>query len=447
MHSQISSLVFCALILTLSSVARAQSIEQINQCIDLTKRSIELGEKEQTADIMAAYRKGVLSFQSEQVKNDMLRKFELLQNEEATSDSELLKERLLEKHLKNQRQYVAWCSDIPTNKREQASHLYEIGDVLIKLKQPDDALPVLQKCVTTDPDYAACWEKLGEASLSLGRTSEAKGFFNKAIETGGTNEMNAAAIKGAKQELFWLEHPGGDPACAPGEIGIKLHLDQCRDYFDHSPTKEGRSAIHSFGTGFFVSSQGDILTNNHVIAGCTSLTTREGKPLQVVSRKTSSDLALVRASFTPDTVAVLRSGPVPKIGDAVVAFGFPLPGILSSEGNVSAGILSATSGLQNDVRFVQISAPVQPGNSGGPLFDSSGHVIGVVVAKLDTLQVARTTGDVPQNVNFAVHWSEVRAFLDEEGIRYRREPSLHALNTRDVAAVAGRISVAIDCSH
>ncbi len=128
-----------------------------------------------------------------------------------------------------------------------------------------------------------------------------------------------------------------------------------------------------------------------------------------------------------------------------MAFGFPLPGILSSEGNVSTGVLSATSGIQNDIRFVQISAPVQPGNSGGPLFDSSGHVIGVVVAKLDALQVARATGDVPQNVNFAVHWSEVKAFLDEEGIQYRKEPSQRGMNTRDIATIGGKISLTIDC--
>lgn len=131
----------------------------------------------------------------------------------------------------------------------------------------------------------------------------------------------------------------------------------------------------------------------------------------------------------------------------MVAFGFPLPGILSSEGNVSTGVLSATSGLQNDVRFIQISAPVQPGNSGGPLFDSSGHVVGVVVAKIDALQIARVTGDVPQNVNFAVHWSEVRAFLDEEGIQYRKEASQHSVPVRDIAGTASRMSVEIDCTR
>jgi S1-C subfamily serine protease len=319
--------------------------------------------------------------------------------------------------------------------------------VLFELDQADDAIPVLQRCVTTDPDFAACWEKLGEVSVSLGRKSEAKGFFKKAIEVGGIDEANAAAIDSAKQSLFFLEHPGADAICAPGMPGQRLHLPQCRDYLDAPPSEDGnKAATHSFGTGFFVSNQGDILTNNHVVAGCKNLTTGDGKPLRVLSKNARSDLALLKADFTPSSVAMFRSGAAPKLGDAVVAFGFPLPGILSSEGNVSTGVLSATSGVQNDIRFVQISAPVQPGNSGGPLFDSSGHVIGVVVAQLDALQVARATGDVPQNVNFAVHWSEVRAFLDEEGIQYRKEPFQRGMNTRDIAAIGSKISVTIDCT-
>jgi S1-C subfamily serine protease len=204
---------------------------------------------------------------------------------------------------------------------------------------------------------------------------------------------------------------------------------------------------HAFGTGFFVSSEGHILTNNHVVAECKRLATREGKPLRLISRNVRSDLALLKADTASAAVAVFLTGPAPKMGDAVVAYGFPLPDLLSSEGNVATGILSATSGLQDDVRFVQISAPVQPGNSGGPLLDQSGHVIGVVVAKLDALRVARAIGDIPQNVNFAVQWSEVRAFLDEERVPYRKATSLRGISTPDVAALARRMSVAIDCTE
>jgi len=202
---------------------------------------------------------------------------------------------------------------------------------------------------------------------------------------------------------------------------------------------------HSYGSGFFVSDHGHILTNNHVVAGCDSIRTNDGKPVRVVDTDSRRDLALLKAQVTPHAVAIFRSGTPPKAGDSVVVFGFPLQGLLSSEGNVTTGILSATSGLQDDVRFVQITAPVQPGNSGGPLLDSSGHVIGVIVSTLDVLKVASVIGNVPQNVNFAVHWSAVRAFLDEKSVPYRKETSQRALTTHEVATLASEMSVALDC--
>lgn len=221
----------------------------------------------------------------------------------------------------------------------------------------------------------------------------------------------------------------------------------CLCYLTASTITLGQDEGKKFGTGFVVSNQGHILTNNHVVAGCRTLSTRDGKPLQVLSKNPRSDLALLQANFAPSAVAVFRTGPAPKLGDEVVAFGFPLSGLLSSDGNVSAGILSATTGIQNDVRFIQISAPVQPGNSGGPLFDSSGHVIGVVVAKLDAVKVAEITGDVPQNVNFAVNLAEVRAFLDDAAVPYQKEISQHAMPTSSIAATATQVSVAIECTQ
>ncbi len=375
----------------LPSIASGQTVSRIEQCTDLINRRIE------------AYKSG---------------------------DWQALVDKA--------RQFMGECSDIE-EKASQADALYDIGMSLDKLKQPEDAIPVLRRCVATQPDRAPCWVELGEASESLGRVSEAKSFYRKAIETGGFDELNAASIGLAKSRLSLLDQ----------QEELRTQLRKLFPEKPEAPPGKGRqhSTGHTFGTGFFASRDGDILTNNHVVAGCRTVATRDGKPLRLVTRSAGSDLALLKADSAPSSVAVFRSGPAPKLGDAVVAFGFPLPGLLSSEGNVSTGVLSATAGLGNDVRFAQISAPVQPGNSGGALFDSSGHVIGVVVAKLDALQVARATGDVPQNVNFAVHWSEVRAFLDEQGVKYRKEPSQRELSTRDIAAAAAQITVAIDCTR
>ena len=268
----------------------------------------------------------------------------------------------------------------------------------------------------------------GISISSPGSRSEAISVYKRTIEIGGFSKRNAEAIEYARHMVAILE----------SRDAISKEV---------AESKEAKPVLHAFGTGFFVSSDGEILTNNHVVAGCRNLTIKGGLPVQVISRNAASDLALVKAETKPGQIAVFRSGPAPRIGDTVVTFGFPLPGILSSEGNVSTGILSATTGLQNDIRFVQISAPVQPGNSGGPVFDTSGHVVGVVVAKLDALRVAQFTGDVPQNVNFAVHWSEVRVLARRTGHQIQETTFPTGDQVRERLPRSGQKSVTLDCTQ
>ncbi|MDA1325678.1 MAG: serine protease, partial [Proteobacteria bacterium] len=87
-----------------------------------------------------------------------------------------------------------------------------------------------------------------------------------------------------------------------------------------------------------------------------------------------------------------------RTGNDIIVAGYPLHGLLSSDLNVTKGIISALTGPGDDRRIMQITAPVQPGNSGGPLLDTSGNVVGVIVSKLNALRVARATGTLPANV-------------------------------------------------
>ncbi len=93
------------------------------------------------------------------------------------------------------------------------------------------------------------------------------------------------------------------------------------------------------------------------------------------------------------------------------------PACSTSGPTLTTGEVSALAGLRDNPRQIQISAPVQPGNSGGPLLDGSGNVVGVVVSKLNAQRVARSTGDIPQNVNFAVKGAEVVEFLRRQGVQ------------------------------
>jgi hypothetical protein len=108
--------------------------------------------------------------------------------------------------------------------------------------------------------------------------------------------------------------------------------------------------------------------------------------LRIVSTDEINDLALLQAPNFKEA-AIIR-GTAIRSGDAVIAIGYPFHGLLSSDFTVTAGIISSLSGILNDTRYLQISAAVQPGNSGGPLLDTSGNVVGVVAAKINAIKFA-----------------------------------------------------------
>jgi hypothetical protein len=127
--------------------------------------------------------------------------------------------------------------------------------------------------------------------------------------------------------------------------------------------------------------------------------------------------------------------------------GYPLSGLLATEANISVGNVSALSGMADDSRYLQISAPVQPGNSGGPLRDGSGHLVGIVSGKLNALRMARFTGDIPENVNFALKSEVARTFLDSKRITYQTARSYNQLSPADVGDMGRPFTVYIECEQ
>lgn len=174
------------------------------------------------------------------------------------------------------------------------------------------------------------------------------------------------------------------------------------------------------GTAFVVSSQGHLLTNRHVVGNCQQVRLAgSDKPLRVLPQDEANDLALLQMTDKPKAVAVFRATNDLRQGEDIAAYGYPLLGALAAGGNLSPGVVSALAGLGNNTSQIQITAPVQQGNSGGPVLDGKGQVVGVVVQKLNAVKVAKLTGDVPQNVNFAINESTTRAFLDSNQVGYK----------------------------
>jgi tetratricopeptide (TPR) repeat protein len=205
------------------------------------------------------------------------------------------------------------------------------------------------------------------------------------------------------------------------------------------------------GSGVVIGAHGEVLTNAHVVENCTQITVRSssgdlGASL-LVARDEKNDLAVIRTTLPLSSVATFRDGSAVRAGDAVIALGYPLSGLLATAANLSLGNVSALAGLGDDSRYLQISAPVQPGNSGGPLLDASGHLVGIVTAKLNAALVARFTGDIPQNVNFALKAEVVRTFLDSKDIAYKKAHSDQQLSPADVGDIARPFTVQVECEQ
>ncbi len=205
----------------------------------------------------------------------------------------------------------------------------------------------------------------------------------------------------------------------------------------------------SSGTGFVVARQ-RVLTNQHVVDGCRRITVRasDGRELAAslaAAQDGRRDLAVLAVEGDPGPVLRFRSAPVRR-GEEVVTYGFPLSGLLSSGPTLTTGEVNALSGLRDNPLQFQISAPVQPGNSGGPLLDRQGNVLGVVVSKLNAANIAARTGDIPQNVNFAVKGTEAVDYLRGAGVT----PSLAESGGRErsaaeVGELAHRSTVLVRC--
>jgi S1-C subfamily serine protease len=163
----------------------------------------------------------------------------------------------------------------------------------------------------------------------------------------------------------------------------------------------------------------------------------------IVARDRSNDLAILKTSHEPTVVPALRRQV--RTGESISVFGFPLSGLLSTSGNFTTGIVTAQTGIADDTRFVQISAPVQPGNSGGPLIDKYGNVVGVIVSKLNALNVAAATKDIPQNVNFAIKSSIAINFMESNAVSPNAAAKSFELPPEAIADLAKLFTVQISC--
>ena len=179
------------------------------------------------------------------------------------------------------------------------------------------------------------------------------------------------------------------------------------------PLKDAKAS----GSGFFVGNEGYFVTNAHVVKDSTAVIVYySGKMLdaEVIKVSKVADLAILKVA--QKVVGIEISADEPQPGNDIFAIGYPQPSIQGLEVKITKGVISSSKGLDDDDTRFQIDAAVQPGNSGGPLCDSSGRLVGVVVAGLNQIVVAKVTGSIPQNVNYGIKANEVSALLRTKSI-------------------------------
>ena len=211
--------------------------------------------------------------------------------------------------------------------------------------------------------------------------------------------------------------------------------------------KENTPISASSGTGFFISPEGHIVSNNHVIDACHKVNINyqgEAKPAKVISRDRANDLALLQVDINPKDIFVISNNDAMLLEEVYVA-GYPFGKSVSSSIKVTKGVVSSLSGLGDNFSNIQIDAALQPGNSGGPIITNEGKVIGVAVAKLDFKQTIKTYGAIPENINFGVKSSVVNSFVKSNNIIINKLNKEKIINKKELAEKIQNATVYLDC--
>lgn len=177
---------------------------------------------------------------------------------------------------------------------------------------------------------------------------------------------------------------------------------------DSAKNKNSSNPVSVTGSGFILNKDGMVVTNAHVIDGAEKIQITINNELgennynaRVVLKDEVNDVALLKiesSDFKGFNDLPYKISTEAQVGENVFTIGFPLNSIMGKNFKVNNGIISSNTGIFDDIRHYQISVPLQPGNSGGPLFNDRGDVIGITTARLNSEAI----GTSIQNVNYAI---------------------------------------------
>jgi serine protease Do len=182
----------------------------------------------------------------------------------------------------------------------------------------------------------------------------------------------------------------------------------------------GKRRLTGTGSGFYVGWDGEILTNDHVIAHCGMLTATADDDSKhaaaLVATSTAADIALLRTARLPPAVARFSTAPQASDGEQLAVIGYPAYGLPTRLSSLTPAQTDPASLATPDAK-VFFHGEIRHGNSGSPLLDQSGHVVGLVDAMIDTPKLYRATGRMITATGIAISHAAVLRFLDEKGVK------------------------------
>ena len=200
------------------------------------------------------------------------------------------------------------------------------------------------------------------------------------------------------------------------------------------------------GSGFFVNNEGYIISNYHVVESCDEVKihyNNASHTTKIVASDKVNDLTLLKANIKPNDFFPISKENIGLLEEVYVA-GFPFGKSISSSIKVTKGVVSSLTGIGDNYSNFQVDAALQPGNSGGPIIDEKGNVVGVAVAKLDFLKVIKFFEVIPENTNFGIKSSVVKTFLNTNSINLL-SPSSKVLKKKDIGSRITKATVYLDC--
>ena len=196
-----------------------------------------------------------------------------------------------------------------------------------------------------------------------------------------------------------------------GDIAIQTDTQYiCEDTNSQFDEEKGISS----GTAFFINNKGYLLTNNHVVEGCSlSKITYKNKDYEteLIAKDQTLDLALLKAEIKPKIYFSFARDEAKKLNKVYVA-GYPLGKGLSDDLKISSGIISSLKGFKDNSNEIQIDAPINPGNSGGPIINENGDLVAIAVSGL--------AKDQTEGINFGIKSSAAETFLKANNINPKK---------------------------